>query len=72
MPVMSTIAQRVCFSLIACRRTSVICALRTLSTMPTTVRHRMPSHTSITGVDSSRIAARCSSMVASFSSSSVW
>ena len=70
MPVMSTIAIRACLATIVSSSVSVISALRWLSTMPTTGRQRTPAQTSMIGVDSSRIAACCISIVSSLASSS--
>ncbi len=70
MPVMSMMAQRARVETTARRSASVMSALRLASMMPTTGRQRIPSHTSMMGVDSSRMAARCWSIVESLSSSS--
>ncbi len=70
-PVMSMMVQRARVATTALSSASVMSALRVESMMPTIGRQRMPSQTSMIGVDSSRIALRCCSMVASFSSSSV-
>jgi hypothetical protein len=72
MPVMSMIATRARAPATARSSASVMSALRVESPTPTIGRQRIPSHTSMIGVDSSRIALLCCSMVASFSSSSRW
>ena len=50
----------------------MISSLRIVSITPTIGRQRTPCQISMMGVESSRIAARCCSIVASFSSSSFW